>query len=110
MAWVYIGVSRTGRVKVGMSGDPERRCEDLGVRLFHCIQVVPAAAKVVETETLRLLRQEQAAGEWGSFTPEAAVRAAQKAFALVSLSRWTDPSITEEEARLQRISRKEIAE
>lgn len=108
-AWVYVGVAKSGRVKIGMSGDPEARCRRLGISLWSTQEVVPSAAKIVETESLRLLRREQADGEWGSFTPDAAVSAVKKAFRAVCLERWTDPTMTEAEARNWRIAQARIA-
>lgn len=102
-AWVYVGVSRRGLVKVGMSGDPERRCAGLHLRLHFAQEVVAAAAKDVEAEALRLLRRRQGDGEYGRFSADEAVAAVCRAYEAVARYRRVDPDLTEEEARLRRI-------
>lgn len=102
-AWVYVGVSAKGRVKIGMSGSPERRCADLHIRMVHAIEVVPPAAKEVETTALRILGKRQHEGEWVPSTA-AAIEAVNQAFDLVKRSRWADPAEGEDEARLNRVA------
>jgi hypothetical protein len=101
---VYVGVSRAGRVKVGMSASPQRRCAALGIRLFAEIPVVASVAKEVEQGALRLLGHRQHDGEWGHFTPEAAIAAVREAYALVGRAKRVDPGQTEAEARAMRVA------
>lgn len=102
-AWVYVGVSPRGRVKVGMSEDPDRRCAAMKIRLFDAVEVVPAAAKEVETEALRILGHKVHDGEWTERSPEEAIAAVRLAVEAVARCRRVHPDLTEEESRARRV-------
>jgi hypothetical protein len=102
-AWVYVGQARSGAIKIGMSGDPERRCRGLHVRLIHAVEVTPSAAKDVETEALQNLGRRMGEGEWVQVCAEDGIAAVSAAFASVGRSRHVDPALSEDEARQHRI-------
>lgn len=102
-AFVYlIRKARDRRIKVGISGNPERRAEHLQSKLVRAWQVVPEAAADVEFEALTILRVED--GEWLLGTEAEAIAAVERAIAAVARRRHVDPAITADEARRQRIA------
>jgi transcription antitermination factor NusG len=103
-AWVYVGVSRRGAVKVGMSADPDKRCAGLSIRLHYAQEVAPEAAREVETEALRRLGNRKYDGEWTVELPDDAVAAVMAAYQAVGAYRRVDPDLTDDEARARRIS------
>lgn len=102
VGFVYVGISKSGRVKVGMSAAPEKRCESLKIHMIHAQPVVASVAKEVEQAALGILGKRQHEGEWGSFTPEEAIRAVREAYDRIGRARRVDPSLTEDEARALR--------
>ena len=104
VAFVYVGVSKRGEVKVGMSENPDRRCASLGVRLHYQHPVLPSAAKVVETRALAILGNRLGDGEWVLSSPGKAEAAVRAAYLEISRFRRASPYLTEDEARRERIS------
>jgi hypothetical protein len=106
-AFVYVGFKR-GRIKIGMSGSPARRCKSLGCSMQYAIQVVPSAAKTVETFALQALGATIEDDEWVDCSVEQAVSAVDGAWDKSAKLRHTDPRMTADEARLDRVSRARI--
>lgn len=102
--FVYVGVSPKGRVKIGMSCEPERRCANLGIELRHTTRVRPQVAKEVETAALQSLGHDQGDGEWLR-RPDvnSAIGAVENAMRQLRKRFWVDPDLTEEEARRLRV-------
>lgn len=103
-AFVYVGIDG-GRIKIGMSGEPLQRCKRLGCALRYDIQVVPSAAKMVETFALQALGATVDDDEWVDCSVEQAIEAVEAAWGKTSNLRHTDPHVTADEARLSRIGR-----
>jgi hypothetical protein len=103
-AFVYVGLKR-GRIKIGMSGTPSRRCQTLGCAMQYAIPVVPSAAKTVETFALQSLGATIEDDEWVDCSVEQAITAVRAAWAKAANLLHTDPQITADEARLDRIKR-----
>lgn len=103
-AWVYVGVAQGGKIKIGMSSVPEKRCKDLRVKLFDTVEVTPKAAKQVETQALRNMGASVGDTEWVYATPEEGIAAVRAALDTVNRYTHADPSMTSEEARGYRIS------
>jgi hypothetical protein len=103
-AHVYVGISPTGRVKVGMSTEAERRVSHQGLKVYFLMPVRSDVAKELETETLQILGHEQGDGEWMR-RPDAekAVAAVKEARERLQRRLWVDPHISEEEARKLRV-------
>lgn len=105
VAFVYVGVGKRGRVKIGMSADPEKRCRDLSIALHYAVPVAPAVAKEIETQALASFGHGPWDGEWTTQrTADEAAEAVRQAFAAVARYRRACPYQTEEDARLWRIS------
>lgn len=105
IAFVYVGIGKRGRIKVGMTGNPTKRCSDLKVALHYAHPVLPEVAKEIETRALALLGQRVGDGEWTALrTAEEAAAAVREAFLAVARFRRACPYMTDEEARLWRIS------
>lgn len=102
-AWIYVGEDKSGyRVKIGMSSGPIARCRHLGVSLYSALEVIPLAAKLVETEALRLLGHKIGDGEWVVAEPIDAASAVRRAKRIVARYTHVDPELTAEEARIRR--------
>ena len=102
--FVYVGLSSSGLVKIGMSGNPDRRCKkDFGISLYGTVETTRNAAKMVETYALRHLGAKVGDDEWVYCPPEQALLAVQRAYADVCRFMHTNPALTAEEARLQRV-------
>ena len=104
VAFVYVGVTRRGSVKIGMSAAPERRCGRLKIRLAYQHPVVPDAAKDVEARALAGLGVKSGEGEWAHTSVDQGIRAVQMAAVAVAKFRRVSPYISEDEARALRIS------
>jgi hypothetical protein len=103
-AFVYVG-SRHSRIKIGMSANPQRRCKNLGCILEFAVPVVVSAAKLVETFALRELGATIEDDEWVDCDVSAAISAVNAAWLTAANVTHTDPNLTAEEARLDRIRR-----
>ena len=103
-AYVYVGAKRDGRLKVGMSIEPENRCRNLGLTMILAHPVMTDAAKAVETDALRRLGARAGDGEYVWCEVQQAVDAVKAARDAIGKRFHADPSLTAEEARLQRIA------
>lgn len=103
-AWVYLGANAAGRLKIGMTGQPERRCRGLRIRLIFAQECVLDAARLIETEALRILGHRQGDGEW-TFLPAAdAKQAILDAYERIGRGRRVSPYLTMEQDRLRRVA------
>lgn len=102
-AFVYVGASRTGIVKVGMSSQPHGRCKGLGIELVFTVPVVVAAAKMVETYAMQDLGALRGDSEWVECTPEDAIDAVCVAWMAAARMAHVNPLITADEARMARV-------
>lgn len=107
-AWVYVAVAVDGRVKIGMSGNPEVRAYGLRAEMRLCAEVAVEAAQHIETEALRLLGHTAGDGEW-TFAPlERALAAVWVARARAAKVMRVDPSLSDDDARRLRIGLAEL--
>lgn len=102
-AFVYVGVSRTGIVKIGMSSQPHVRCGGLGVGLVFTVPVVVASAKLVETYALQELSALRGDSEWVECSPEVAIDAVCVAWMAAARMAHVNPLVTADEARMARV-------
>jgi hypothetical protein len=104
VAYVYVGITSDGLIKVGMTSNLDQRAAKLKIRIVHSIPVRPPAAKEVETETLQILGHEQWDGEYLLGDVNEVIVAANKAVGIIRRRMWVDPGMSEEEARKLRIT------
>lgn len=102
-AWVYVGVSKRGRVKVGITSNLDRRAGELGIRMVRYFPVLPVAALEIETRALVLLDRKRGDGEWVPNLADEAGAAILAAMDEVRRYRHIDPHLSPDEARLLRI-------
>lgn len=103
-AWIYVATGRGGVVKIGMSGDLNRRADALQATMRFSVPVIPAAARAVETAALRRLGRMSGDGEWVRDPLETVIQAVEAAMDEIRRFRHVDPHLTFEEARKLRIS------
>ena len=102
-AWVYVATDQRGRIKIGMTGDPEARAKGLRAVMRLVVEVLPCAAQHVETEALRLLGHKSGDGEWTHATLDTALAAVWVAKAQAAKVMRVDPSLSEDDARRLRM-------
>jgi hypothetical protein len=106
-AYVYVAELRGGKIKIGITARLEERMIGLRGKLVFSVAVVRDAAREIETEALRILRNSRGDGEVVRMfrTQIEAADAVKRAYAVVGGYRHVDPSITEDEARRARIAK-----
>lgn len=103
-AWVYVARTKRGKVKIGMSNNPERRAMSLKAELVFAKPVTFIASRDVESRALDIMGRLSKQTEWVHGTAEQAIEAVNTAWDAVSRYKWTDPAITEAQARKYRIA------
>lgn len=102
-AWVYVGLHSDGRVKVGMSSQPNRRCKQLGVSLYFVQPVLSAHAQKLETYALRKLGVQKGGTELVcGFTAEQVAEVVRVAWREMGEVTQVDPHLTQSQAFKQR--------
>ena len=102
--FVYVAQGR-GQIKVGATSNVQSRMRQIRARLLLSIPVTFEAARDVEGMALTMLgRYHDDPGEWVTATAEQGMKALRDAWEAVGRYRRVDPTLTEEEARLRRIS------
>lgn len=102
-AFVYVGVKRTGPIKIGMSSNPLARCKRLGIDLGFTVPVVVSSAKLVETYALQSLGALIGDSEWVHCSFDEAVDAVAVAWMAAGKIQHVNPAITADEARQLRV-------
>ncbi|WP_156878690.1 GIY-YIG nuclease family protein [Roseomonas gilardii] len=103
-AWVYVACTKRGKVKIGMSNNPERRVMSLKASLMFVRPVTFIASRDVESRALDIMGRLTGQSEWVHGTVEQAIEAVNTAWDAVSRYKWTDPALTEVQARKYRIA------
>ena len=94
MSYVYIIASPSGRMKIGKTGNPKRRLQQM--RVDERVDLILEYAREVENSTLvesiahAILKEKRHHGEWFAVTLQEAIDAVNSALASVLDGTWVE--------------------